>query len=76
MWRGYREPAEGTHKEEFYEVVDLPDSLKKVNQMLRAWKEVYNCYRPHRALGYLPPKEFHQNWLNNHQRKEAVSDMS
>jgi len=36
----------------------------------------YERVRPHQALGYLTPQEFYQNWLTNHQRKEAVSDMS
>ena len=56
---GHVERAQRTHKEEFYEIRDLPDSLEKVNKMLRAWEEVYNCYRPHQALGYLTPKAFY-----------------
>jgi len=33
--------------------------------------------RPHQALGYLTPDQFYQQWTAaNHQRKEAVSDMS
>ena len=57
---GHVERAQRTHKEEFYEVRDLPDSLEGVNKMLKAWEEVYNCYRPHQALGYLTPKAFYQ----------------
>ena len=57
---GHVERAQRTHKEEFYEVVDLPDSLKEVNQMLKAWEDIYNRYRPHQALGYLTPMAFYQ----------------
>jgi len=57
---GHVERAQRTHKEEFYEVVDLPDSLKEVNQMLKAWEDIYNGYRPHQALGYLTPMAFYQ----------------
>ena len=57
---GHVERAQRTHKEEFYEVRDLPDSLEGVNKILRVWEEVYNCYRPHQALGYLTPKAFYQ----------------
>ena len=57
---GYVERAQRTHREEFYEVVDLPGSLKEVNQMLKAWEDVYNGYRPHQALGYLTPRAFYQ----------------
>ena len=57
---GHVERAQRTHKEEFYEVSDLPDSLEEVNKMLKAWEEIYNGYRPHQALGYLTPRAFYQ----------------
>ena len=63
---GHVERAQRTHKEEFYEVRDLPDSLQEVNKMLRAWEEVYNSYRPHQALGNLTPKAFY------HQSSQAA----
>ena len=57
---GHAERAQRTHREGSYEVVNLPDSLNEVNKMLRAWEDVYNCYRPHQALGYLTPRAFYQ----------------
>ena len=60
---GHVERAQRTHQEEFYQVTDLPGSLKELNERLRAWEEVYNGYRPHQALGYLTPKAFYHRWL-------------
>lgn len=61
---GHVERAQRTHREEFYQVVDLPDSLQELNEMLKAWEEVHNCYRPHQALGYLTPKAFYQRFTD------------
>jgi transposase InsO family protein len=55
---GHVERAQRTHREEFYQVVDLPDSLKELNEMLRAWEQVHNCCRPHQALEYKTPQRF------------------
>jgi len=49
------------HREEFYQVVQLPTNWAQVNRALRAWEEVHNCYRPHQALGYMTPKSFLQH---------------
>jgi len=65
-----------TDEEEFYQVQDLPADLGGLQTALLAWNRAYESVRPHQALGYLTPDQFYQNWLNNHQRKEAVSDMS
>ena len=70
------ERAFRTAEEEFYQAEDLPANLGGLKSALIAWNQVYERVRPHQALGYLTPQEFYQNWLNNHQRKEAVSDMS
>ena len=56
---GHVERAHRTHREEFYQLVDLPDSLPKLRQMLRGWEEVYNSYRPHQALGRPSPAVRH-----------------
>lgn len=60
---GHVERAHRTHREEFYQVIDLPDSLEELRVKLRAWEKVYNGYRPHQALGYLTPKAFYEKWL-------------
>src|SRR3990170_4179600 len=60
---GCVERAQRTHREEFYQVVDLPDTIGELRQKLRAWETVYNTRRPHQALGYQTPKAFYQRWL-------------
>ena len=57
------ERAQRTHKEEFYRVVELPDTIGELRQKLRAWEAVYNTERSHQALGYLTPETFYQRWL-------------
>ena len=49
-------------------MVDLPDSLMELNQMLRVREEVYSCRRPHQALGYLTPKALYQQTLTLERR--------
>ena len=56
---GHVERAQRTHREEFYEVTDLPDSLHDINVLLTRWERTHNTYRPHQSLGYLTPA----SWL-------------
>lgn len=58
------ERAQRTHREEFYQMLDPPDSLAQLRQRLRAHETDYNTVRPHQALGQLTPKEFYQQWLS------------
>ena len=60
---GCVERAQRTHREEFYQVVDLPDTIGELRQKLRAWEVVYNTRRPHQALGYLTPQAWYRQWL-------------
>ncbi len=60
---GSVERAQRTHKEEFYQVVELPDTIGELRQKLRAWETVYNTERPHQALGYQTPGAWYQQWL-------------
>jgi transposase InsO family protein len=55
---GHVERAHRTHTEEFYEVWDLPWTVKELNQRLLAWERVYNTIRPHQALGYRTPDQY------------------
>jgi putative transposase len=57
------ERAQRTHQEEFYQMLDPPDSLSQLRRRLKAWETVYNTIRPHQALGQLTPNEFYQRWL-------------
>jgi transposase InsO family protein len=64
---GCVERAQRTHKEEFYQVVDLPDSISDLRALLRAHEEVYNTVRPHQALGQITPLA----WLEHHQKQKT-----
>ena len=56
---GCVERAQRTHKEEFYQLLDPPDSLEELRRLLLAQELCYNTVRPHQALGQLTP----QQWL-------------
>ncbi len=55
---GHVERAQRTHTEEFYEVYDCAWNVTELNKELRDWEHVYNCIRPHQALGYKTPLQF------------------
>jgi putative transposase len=55
---GSVERAHRTHTEEFYEVYECSWTVPELNQELRQWEHVYNCVRPHQALGYKTPLQF------------------
>lgn len=56
---GCVERAQRTHKEEFYQMLDPPDSLEELRRLLLGQELCYNTVRPHQALGQLTP----QQWL-------------
>jgi transposase InsO family protein len=58
---GRVERAQRTHKEEFYQLVDPPDSLADLRAQLLKQEQRYNTYRPHQALAYKTPQE----WLRD-----------
>jgi putative transposase len=60
---GHVERAHRTHQEEFYRMLDPPDSLDELRVRLRAQETIYNTIRPHQALGQRTPCEFYQEWL-------------
>jgi len=70
---GRVERAHRTHTEEFYELIDLPDTIPELNRLLQAWERVYNTIRPHQALGYLTPLGFLGQLDTSHlMKKEEV----
>ena len=52
------ERANRTHTEEFWEVYNLPWTVKELRQQLRDWQVTYNCVRPHQSLGGKTPLQF------------------
>lgn len=61
------ERAQRTHKEEFYEVVDYPDSIDELRILLLGQEQTYNTVRPHQALGQRTPLA----WLQEHQKEKT-----
>ncbi len=55
---GCVERAQRTHREEFYDITDVSWTVPELNKELRRWEYVYNCIRPHQALGYKTPLQF------------------
>ncbi len=55
---GRVERAQRTHKEEFYQMLDPPDSLAGLRAELLKHEARYNTYRPHQALGQRTPQEW------------------
>lgn len=63
------ERAHRTHQEEFYDLVELPDSLAEHVALLHQWEWVYNHVRPHQALGYRTPQEYLTQWQSQHPQR-------
>jgi len=64
---GCVERAQRTHKEEFYEVVELPETIAELRQLLLRQEHTYNTIRPHQALGQRTPWA----WLQDHQKQKT-----
>jgi len=59
---GRVERAQRTHKEEFYQMLDPPDTIAELRERLKAQEVCYNTVRPHQALGQVTPKAFYDAW--------------
>jgi transposase InsO family protein len=70
---GCVERANRTHTEEFYNWSVAPPTVAELGVELRQWEKTYNTIRPHQALGYLTPKQFLDQWNQQHPREEALS---
>jgi transposase InsO family protein len=66
------ERANRTHREEFYEVYELPWTVASLNVRLREWEQIYNHIRPHQNLDYLTPDQA----LETFKKTAPVSHMS
>lgn len=69
---GHVERAQRTHKEEFYQMLDPPDSIEELRERLRAQEVTYNTIRPHQALGQRTPAEFYQQWRQTAGKEASV----
>ncbi|MCS7050718.1 MAG: integrase core domain-containing protein [Thermomicrobium sp.] len=72
---GHVERAHRTVQEEFYDLVELPDSLAEHNALLQNWERVYNTIRPHQALQYRTPQEYVIHWQTQQRKGESVSEL-
>ncbi len=70
---GAVERANRTHTEEFYHWSLADPTVSELGAELREWERVYNTVRPHQALGYLTPKQFLDQWNQQHSGKEVLS---
>jgi len=48
----WKEHKEHTEKNSMSCVMFVPWTVPELNKELRRWEYVYNCIRPHQALGY------------------------
>ncbi|MFB0565299.1 MAG: integrase core domain-containing protein [Candidatus Aminicenantaceae bacterium] len=65
----YVERANRMHREEFYEVETIGHTMEEHNRQLERWQYTYNYVRPHQALDYLTPAEYHKLWLESQRAK-------
>jgi transposase InsO family protein len=52
------ERCNGAWRYEFYAVYDLPHRLPELNPLIDAFADIYNGFRPHRALGGKTPAQY------------------
>jgi putative transposase len=48
-------------------------SIEHARDVINEWREIYNEFRPHRALKGKTPKEFEQEWRNRYPNNELLS---
>jgi len=69
---GCVERGNRTHREEFYDVWDLPWNVTELRPYLLRWEGIYNTVRPHKSLNYLTPQEYVTQWRPASPGKEVV----
>ena len=65
----YVERANRMYREEFYEVETIGHTMEEHNRQLERWQYTCNYVRPHQALDYLTPAEYHELWLESQRPK-------
>ena len=69
---GAVERANRTHQEEFYQTSTAEVTVAALGKELAGWEVTYNTVRPHQALAYLTPKQFLDQWNQQHQQRGEV----
>ncbi len=57
---------------EFYHRGNLFNDLEQQKESSKSWEDIYNFKRPHQALGYLTPMEFHALWKKSPDEAYAI----
>lgn len=58
-YNGKAERVNGIYRYEFYNVYEMPDTLKELKKLHDEYEYFYNHNRPHRALNNLTPMEYY-----------------
>jgi transposase InsO family protein len=58
---GYAESFHSRFRDEFLDLEDF-ENVAAARKLTAAWKDDYNCHRPHSSLGYSTPAEFAARW--------------
>ena len=56
----YVERSHGSDEQEFYQLGNVWQDREKMNEMLEAWQDIWNNFRPHEALDYKTPNVYFQ----------------
>ncbi len=62
----YVESFNGRVRDELLNVEEF-GSLAEAQVLIEAWRQEYNSYRPHSALGGLTPAEYAERWTDENQ---------
>lgn len=54
----YVERSQGSDEREFYQLGNVWQDVHKMDEVLRAWQDVWNYFRPHEALDYRTPSQY------------------
>jgi len=52
----------------------LFDSISAVRSLSEEWRQDYNTERPHKALGYLSPKKYTEQYFKNNQPEKIIEN--
>lgn len=61
---GMVERMQRTSREEIYDILDWPDTINELNQLLEKQDKIYNTIRPHDSLDLLTPYEYYLANIN------------
>ena len=75
MQNAYIERKNGSMRRELLDAY-LFYSLNEVRIMCEEWRADYNGERPHKALGYLSPLRYYENWQNSQTETSREAGLS